>query len=51
MINLYNRYLTNKKKLVDEYEKNFGPLTIDGLNMGDNDWNWSKSPWPWEGTK
>ena len=51
MINLYNRYLTNKKRLVDEYEKNFGPLTLDGLNMGDNDWNWSKSPWPWEGTK
>ena len=51
MLGLYNRYLNNKKRLVDEYEKNFGPLTLDGLNIGDNDWNWSKSPWPWEGTK
>ena len=51
MIGLYNRYLTNKKRLVDEYEKNFGPLTLDGINMGSNDWNWNNSSWPWEGTK
>lgn len=51
MIGLYNKYLDGKKKLMDEYEKNYGPLTADGLNMGSNDWNWSKSPWPWEGTK
>ncbi len=51
MINLYNRYLDNKKKLVDDYEINFGPLTLDGLNVGDNNWNWNNSPWPWEGTK
>ena len=51
MLNLYNRYLDNKKKLVKEYERNFGPLTLEGDNVGTNDWNWSKSPWPWEGTK
>ena len=51
MISLYNRYLTNKKGLVSEFEKNFGPLTLDGINMGTNDWNWKKMPWPWEGTK
>ncbi len=51
MINLYNRYLTNKKRLVDEYEKQFGPLTLEGLNVGNNSWNWDNSPWPWEGTK
>ena len=51
MIGLYNRYLDNKKRLIDEYEKNYGPLTLDGLNMGSNSWNWDNSPWPWEGTK
>lgn len=51
MLNLYNRYLDNKKKLVKEYERNFGPLTLEGDNVGTNDWNWNKSPWPWEGTK
>ena len=48
MISLYNKYLMAKKKLVDEYEKNYGPLTMDGMNMGDNKWNWNNSPWPWE---
>ena len=51
MINLYNQYLNDKKRLVDDYERNFGPLTLDGLNVGDNDWHWNKTPWPWEGTK
>ena len=51
MVSLYNQYLTNKKNLVNEFEKNFGPLTLDGMNMGTNDWNWKKMPWPWEGTK
>ena len=51
LIGLYNQYLTNKKRLVDDYERNFGPLTLDGLNVGDNDWHWKDSPWPWEGTK
>lgn len=48
MINLYNRYLEQKKRLVDEYEKNYGPLTMDSMNMGNNKWNWNNSPWPWE---
>ena len=51
MLNLYNRYLNNKKQLVSEYETNFGPLTLDGNNLATNDWNWRESPWPWEGTK
>ena len=48
MIRLYNKYLIDKKKLCDDYERMYGPLTMDGLNMGDNSWNWNNSPWPWE---
>ena len=51
MLGLYNRYLDTKKQLIDEYERNYGPLTTGGTNTGNNDWNWFKAPWPWEGTK
>lgn len=47
-VNLYNKYLIEKKQLIDEYEKKYGPLTMDGMNMGDNKWNWIDRPWPWE---
>ena len=51
MLNLYNQYLSEEKKLCDDFEKKYGPLTTDNLNLGNNSWNWIKSPWPWEGTK
>jgi len=51
MINLYNQYLSEEKKLCEEFEKNYGPLTTDSRFVGTNSWNWIKSPWPWEGTK
>lgn len=51
MLNLYKKYLTEEKKLCDKYEKSYGPLTTDSENLGTNNWNWIKSPWPWEGTK
>ena len=51
MLNLYNQYLSEEKKLCDEFEKKYGPLTTDSINLGTNSWNWIKSPWPWEGTK
>lgn len=51
MIGLYNKYLMEMKKLWDEYEKSFGPLTIDSVNMSGNNWKWIDQPWPWEGTR
>ena len=48
MLNVYNNYLNNKKRLVADYEKMYGPLTLTGDNLGYNDWHWSSSPWPWE---
>jgi len=51
MINLYNQYLSEEKKLCEEYEKNYGPLTTDSRFAAENNWKWVKSPWPWEGTK
>ena len=51
MINLYNKYLMDKKRLCDEYEREFGPLTMEGLNVDTNSYNWVNSPWPWEVSK
>ncbi len=51
MLNIYNKYLNNKRELVSEYEKKFGPLTIDASTVAMSNWNWLSSPWPWEGTK
>lgn len=49
-INIYNKYLTEEKKLSEEYEKKYGPLTLDDENLK-NKWEWIEAPWPWEGNK
>ena len=50
VINLYSRYLADEKRLCEEYERSYGPLTMDDV-MNMNEWKWIASPWPWEGTK
>ena len=39
-------YKESAKPLIMEYEDKFGPLTKNISNT--NNWNWIKSPWPWE---
>jgi len=51
MIKLYDKYLSEEKKLCDEYEKMYGPLTLDSKYLDGNNWKWNNSPWPWEGTR
>lgn len=48
-INLYNNYLNQEKILCDEYERNYGPLSLSSNYLGGNYWSWVKGPWPWEG--
>lgn len=50
-IEIYNKYLLEEKKLLNEYEKKYGPLTVNSVNMNNNNFDWIKSPWPWEGSK
>lgn len=40
-------YTTKYNKLKEEYQKNYGPLTIY-FNSNDNTWEWIDEPWPWE---
>ena len=51
MINLYNKYLSEENNLSSQYEKNYGPLTVDSQYLGNTSWKWIRAPWPWEGNK
>ena len=48
MIRLYNQYLDIEKQMCDKYESMYGPLTVASDNMGEANWKWIDSPWPWE---
>ncbi len=48
IINLYNQYRQKKNNLLNQYQKNYGPITLDSENLNKNPWEWDNSPWPWE---
>ena len=41
----HNEYVEEVTKLKKEYQKNYGPLTI---NFTSDTWDWIDEPWPWE---
>lgn len=43
---LHNQYAKEYRKLYDEYERKYGPLSIF---CPCDKWRWIASPWPWEG--
>lgn len=50
-IMLYQKYLQEEKRLCNNFEQKYGPLTLDSPYLENNPWMWNNSPWPWEGTK
>lgn len=48
MIELYNQYRMEYKNALDQYEKQFGPITVDSDAILAFPWAWNNSPWPWE---
>ena len=44
---MYQELMAKYKKLLNEYQQNYGPLTIEGAAV-QNEFNWYRSPWPWE---
>lgn len=42
---LHNKYSKKLRPLEDNYQKIYGPLTI---NFPCNKWRWLEEPWPWE---
>ena len=46
MIDLYNKYADDTKKLVNEYENQYGKLFVNSTQT--DPWSWNNDPWPWE---
>ena len=44
-IALHKQYSRELRNLTDEYQRKYGPLTIE---CPCNKWRWIDLPWPWE---
>lgn len=44
---LYKELLEEAKEAKNDYEKNFGPLSVEN-GATECDWKWIENPWPWE---
>ena len=44
----FNHYALERKKLVDFYERNYGPLIQLSPTTNRSNWEWNNSPWPWQ---
>ena len=45
----YKGVVERRKKLMDEYARSYGPLTIDDADLSGGDtWKWMEQPFPWE---
>ena len=49
MIDLYNQYRMQNEEMKMQYEKKYGPLTINSAALKNYPWTWDNAPWPWEG--
>lgn len=47
MLELHNRNAERYHRLVDEYQKNYGPL-YSNYPDAELPWRWINDPWPWE---
>ena len=43
----YKKHLDMRKKAAEEYAEKFGMLCHEDY-MGQNTWQWTEGPWPWE---
>ena len=48
MIRLYNNYKNEEKRLLDSFEKKYGPINLsDSSELNEAPWKWINNPWPW----
>jgi len=40
-------YLAAEREAIGEYEREYGPLTLEGIGQQDC-YSWINYPWPWE---
>lgn len=48
IIKLYNQFLNKKTNLLTQYQRKYGPITLDSESLNNYPWSWDNSPWPWE---
>ncbi len=48
IIKLYNQFLNKKTNLLDQYQRKYGPITLDSESLNKYPGSWDNSPWPWE---
>lgn len=51
MIQLFNQYRTQEKILIEEYQRKYGPITLNSDANNTYPFIWIDNPWPWEGGK
>lgn len=51
MIELFNQYRREYNHLLEEYQQQFGPITLTSDANQTFPFDWINSPWPWEGGK
>jgi spore coat protein JB len=44
----FNEFAVRRKQLVEQYEKQFGPLMNFGHSLSPQPWAWNNGPWPWQ---
>ena len=42
----FRKYTEMAHRLTQEYEKKYGPVSVDSVSG--NSWTWVNAPWPWE---
>lgn len=47
-LELFNQYRTLKEQYMEEYERKYGPLTLNSDSLNAFPWAWKNGPWPWE---
>ena len=47
-LELFNQYRTLKEQYMDEYERKYGPLTLNSVSLKTFPWMWKNGPGPWE---
>lgn len=48
-LDLFQQYAQERRKLMTEYAKCYGPLTVDDAVESEGDtWKWEEQPFPWE---
>lgn len=47
-IEVYNKFLQEKKNIVKKYEESYGPITLNSDALNTLPWSWDNNPWPWE---